>query len=35
MKLEVIDIYKSFGSKKVLKGVSFSAESGEAFGLLG
>ena len=35
MKLEIIDIYKSFGSKKVLKGVSFSAESGEAFGLLG
>lgn len=26
---------KSFGSKKVLKGVSVSAESGEAFGLLG
>lgn len=35
MKLEIIDVYKSFGSKKVLKGVSFSAESGEAFGLLG
>lgn len=35
MKLEIKDIYKSFGSKKVLKGVSFSAESGEAFGLLG
>lgn len=35
MKLEIKNIYKSFGSKKVLKGVSFSAESGEAFGLLG
>ena len=35
MKLEIKDIYKSFGSNKVLKGVSFSAESGEAFGLLG
>lgn len=35
MKLEIKDVYKSFGSKKVLKGVSFSAESGEAFGLLG
>lgn len=35
MKLEIKNIYKSFGSKKVLKGVSFSAASGEAFGLLG
>lgn len=35
MKLEIKNIYKSFGSKKVLKGVSFSAESGETFGLLG
>lgn len=35
MKLEIKNIYKSFGSKKVLKGISFSAESGEAFGLLG
>ena len=35
MKLEIKNIYKSFGSKKVLKGASFSAESGEAFGLLG
>lgn len=35
MKLEIKNIYKSFGSKEVLKGVSFSAESGEAFGLLG
>lgn len=35
MKLEIKNIYKSFGSKKVLKGVSFFAESGEAFGLLG
>ena len=29
------DIYKSFGEKKVLTGVSFTAESGKAFGLLG
>lgn len=35
MKLEIKNVYKSFGSKKVLKGVSFFAESGEAFGLLG
>ena len=35
MKLEIKNIYKSFGSKKVLKGVSFFAESGEAFGFLG
>lgn len=35
MKLEIKNIYKSFGSKEVLKGISFSAESGEAFGLLG
>lgn len=35
MKLEIKNIYKSFGSKEVLKGVSFSAESGETFGLLG
>lgn len=35
MKLEIKNIYKSFGNKKVLKGVSLTAESGEAFGLLG
>ena len=35
MKLELRDIYKSFGPKQVLKGVSFTAESGRAFGLLG
>ncbi len=35
MKLELKDIYKSFGEKQVLKGVSFAAESGKAFGLLG
>lgn len=35
MKLELKDIYKSFGEKQVLKGVSFTAESGKAFGLLG
>lgn len=35
MKLEIKDIYKSFGEKQVLKGISFTAESGKAFGLLG
>lgn len=35
MKLEIKDITKSFGKKKVLKGVSFSVESGAALGLLG
>ncbi len=35
MILELKGIEKSFGEKKVLHGVSFSAESGKAFGLLG
>ena len=35
MKLELCEIHKSFGEKHVLDGVSFSAESGRAFGLLG
>ncbi len=35
MILELRDIHKSFGEKKVLTGVSFRAESGKAFGLLG
>lgn len=35
MQLSVNDITKSFGDKLVLKGVSFSAESGHALGLLG
>lgn len=35
MRLELKDIFKSFGEKEVLKGISFSAESGRAFGLLG
>ena len=35
MILELKNIEKSFGSKKVLTGVSFKAESGKAFGLLG
>lgn len=35
MQLELKNINKSFGEKQVLKGVSFSAESGKAFGLLG
>ena len=35
MTLELRNIYKSFGKKEVLKGVSFEAESGKAVGLLG
>ena len=35
MKLEVRDIRKSFGDKEILKGISFSVESGKALGLLG
>lgn len=35
MKLTVNEIYKSFGEKNVLKGISFSAESGKALGILG
>ena len=35
MVLELKDIDKSFGEKQVLKGVSFKAEGGRAFGLLG
>lgn len=35
MILEFKDVNKSFGEKHVLKGVSFCAESGKAFGLLG
>lgn len=35
MILELKDIHKSFGEKRVLTGVSFRAESGKAFGLLG
>ena len=35
MILELKDIYKSFGEKQVLTGVSFQAEGGKAFGLLG
>ena len=35
MILELKNINKSFGEKQVLKGVSFTAESGKAFGLLG
>ena len=35
MKLELTGINKSFGEKQVLKGVSFTAEGGKAFGLLG
>lgn len=35
MQLELRDIHKSFGEKQVLKGISFLAEGGKAFGLLG
>lgn len=35
MKLEIKDLHKSFGNKEVLHGISFSVESGHAFGLLG
>lgn len=35
MLLELKNIEKSFGEKKVLSGVSFKAEGGKAFGLLG
>ena len=35
MQLEFDNISKSFGEKKVLQSVSFSAQSGKAFGLLG
>lgn len=35
MRLELKNITKSFGEKEVLKGISFSTESGKAFGLLG
>lgn len=35
MQLELKNIEKSFGDKHVLKGMSFSADAGRAFGLLG
>lgn len=35
MNLTVNEIYKSFGEKNVLKGISFSSESGKALGILG
>ncbi len=35
MKLSLQNIEKSFGDKKVLRGISLEAESGKAFGLLG
>jgi len=35
LKLELKNIEKSFGEKEVLRGISFFAESGKAFGLLG
>ena len=35
MELELRNIQKSFGEKEVLKGISFTASSGKAFGLLG
>ena len=33
--IEIKEICKSFGEKKVLDGISFSVENGEIFGLLG
>ena len=35
MKLELRDLYKSFGEHQVLKGISLTAQSGTAVGLLG
>lgn len=35
MILEINNVSKSFGEKQVLNGISFAAESGKAFGLLG
>jgi ABC-2 type transport system ATP-binding protein len=35
MKLEVTNVEKSFGEKRVLQGISLTAEGGKAFGLLG
>lgn len=35
MKLELCNITKSFGEKQVLNGITFEAQSGKAFGLLG
>lgn len=35
MKLEVRDLYKSFGKKEVLHGITFDVEKGKALGLLG
>ncbi len=35
MRLELKNIFKSFGEKQVLNGVCFTAEGGKAFGLLG
>lgn len=35
MRLEFIDLHKSFGSKEVLKGMTFMAESGKGTAILG
>lgn len=35
MKIEIVDISKSFGKKDVLKGLSFAAKSGQFIGILG
>lgn len=35
MEIKISDIRKSFGGKEVLKGVSFSAKSGDCIGILG
>lgn len=35
MKLEVLNLTKSFGNKEVLKNINFTFESGKIYGLLG
>ena len=35
MILKLLDIHKTFGEKEVLQGISLTAQSGRAFGLLG
>ena len=33
--IEIIDVYKNFGDKKAVKGVTFNVEEGEIMGFLG
>ena len=35
MEIRINDVYKSYGKKEVLKGVSFAASSGKCIGILG